>query len=121
MNEEKQIAIIHSAILAVLVAAFAVFGTMPQAVNCLFGGVLIGLNMIAIVWSMKRFLVKKSFAFAGLVIVTKYAVFIVAVALLYSRGWRADLGFVIGLTSALPSVAIAAFKFLKQNETDGSL
>ncbi len=121
LKEEKQIALTHLGILAVLTLPFAIFSSMQQALNCLLGGVLIGINVVVIVWSVKRFFVKKSVAFASFVIVIKYAVFITTLAVLYARGWRADFGFVIGLTSALPTVALAAYRYLNQNEIDGSL
>ena len=121
MSELKQICLTHVTVVALITLPLALLSSPQQAVNALLGGALIGLNITVIVWSMKRIMLKKSIALAGFVIVIKYAAFIAILMALYSSGWRAGFGFVMGLSSALPTVAWAAYRFLRQGELNGTL
>ncbi len=120
MPDIKQVALLHFAVVALLALALFGLSSTQQSLNCLLGGLLIGANIILIVWAMKRLFVKKSIALAAFVIVIKYAAFIAVLVVLYTFGWRANFGFVVGLTSALPTVALVAYRYLKQSERDGS-
>jgi F0F1-type ATP synthase assembly protein I len=120
MPELKQITLIHTIVVLILALPLCIISPMQQGVNCLLGGALIGLNITTIVWSMKQIFVKKSIAMAGFVIVIKYAAFIAILMALYASGWRANFGFILGLSAALPTVAWSAYKYLKQGEMNGS-
>jgi hypothetical protein len=120
MPEIKQISATHFVVFLVLTAVMGLFGSPQQTLNCFLGCTLIGTNLILIMWAMKRVFIKKSVALAAFVIVIKYAAFIGILAALYLKGWRADAGFVVGLTSALPTVAWTAYSYLKRSENNGS-
>lgn len=118
--EAAHIAAIHAVVVVVLALLVFIFSSTQQSLNSLLGGALIGGNIVLIVWTMKRLLDKKSVALAAFVIVIKYAAFIAVLVALYAYGWRANFGFVVGLTAALPTVAWVAYRYLKQSENDGS-
>jgi len=121
MIEMKQVALIHAAVVTLIVLPLAAFSSMQQARDGLLAGVLVGLNLAAILWTMKRILLKKSIARAGSVIVIKYAVFIAILVALHASGWRLGIGFVLGLSSALPTMVWSAYRHLKQSELNGSI
>lgn len=105
----------------VLSLLFWLFGAPQQAMSCLFGGTLMTVNLIVLVWALRRIFQKKSVAFAALVIVIKYTVWLGLFILLYSSGWQVDAGFVVGLAALFPTLGYLAYQFYKKSELHGSL
>jgi len=96
------------------------FGAKEQAVQALFGGGLVGLNLAALIWAFHKIFQKKSVAFAVAVIVFKYAALVLILFRLYHLGWKVDLGFLAGLSALFPALGTVAYRYLKQSEGNGS-
>lgn len=109
----RQTALVHVFATAVLAGACLSFGTRSQAINCLFGGILIGLNLAIIAWTFGKIIQKKSVGLAVTVIVMKYAVLIGLFILLYLMEWQIDFGFVLGLSTMLPTLGFLAYRHLQ--------
>ena len=128
MPELKQISLIHVTVVALITLPFLALRSSPQQVPSrvqvsLLGGALIGTVNITYRYRLVDEADNadiKSIALAGFVIVIKYAAFIAILMALYTYGWRPNFGFVMGLSSVLPTVAWAAYRFLKQGELNGT-
>jgi hypothetical protein len=98
--------------------AFLLIGTPQQAMNSLFAGLLSGINLAVIVWTLQKIFQKKSVAQAIWVIVFKYATLLGLFVFLYKLGWRLDFAFAIGLSAMFPTLGYLAYKYQTKNETN---
>src|SRR5690606_27943129 len=80
------------------------------AVSVAWGALLMGLNLLALIWAWDRIFIKKSIALATGVIVLKYAFLGVLVYLTVVQQWADVLGFIIGLSTVLPTVLALSLK-----------
>ncbi|MEQ1664252.1 MAG: hypothetical protein ABL927_02630 [Bdellovibrionales bacterium] len=101
---------------AVVFILFYSFGTLHQALNALFAGLLVGANLAVIIWAFQKIFNKKSVALAIAVIVFKYSVLILLFFALYKIEWQIDLGFLTGLMVLYPSIAYMVYGYLRKNE-----
>ena len=116
-----KVSLINWAYTAILTAGCLLFATPHYALSCFFAGSLVGLNLVAGIWSLEKLFQKKSVALAASVIVIKYAALLIAFITLYLVGWKIDFGFVIGLSALFPTLGFLTYKHLLKSETDGSL
>jgi len=99
---------------------FYVFGTLHQAGNALFAGILVGVNLVVIIWAFQKIFNKKSIALAVSVIVFKYSILILLFAMLYKSGWQIDLGFLAGLMVLYPTLGFVIYGYFKKKEANDS-
>jgi len=116
----RQIISFHIAAV-ITVAAGCLFFAAHQAIGCLFAGLLIGTNLAIVAWVLKKIFQKKSIALVVGVIVIKYAVLLGLFYLLYAFGWKANFGFVLGLSTLFLTLGYIAYKHNRYSEINGSL
>lgn len=78
-------------------------------------------NLAGIIWTFRKIFQKKSIALAAAVIVFKYAALIGLFVFLNSLGWRADTGFLLGISVLLPTLGFLAIQHINLGEENGSL
>lgn len=116
----RQLSVAHILAIVATTTLFALFGTTQQWINCLSGGLFVGLNVAVIAWVLHKIFIKKSIALAASVIVIKYAGLIGLFILLYRLGWQIDAGFVIGLATMFPTLGLLAYLHVKRSGANGS-
>lgn len=85
-----------------------VFGELQWNLPILVGAALMLVNIVLLTWAWRRIFIKKSIALAVSVIVIKYAIIGLLVFKLAQKETFEMAGFLIGLTSVLPSMLLAA-------------
>lgn len=100
---------IISLVFSILIALGLYFKFGPEmAFSCLFGGVIILLNLLGL-WIVWKFIFsKKSIALAVLVIIFKYVILGLILWNLNQIQWMRPLGFILGLSSLMFGVVCAA-------------
>ena len=117
------IAIFHVTAVSALAAPFFLSNAARHGWNCIFAGLLVGANLLFLVWVLKGFLRKKSVALMTSTIVFKYAALIGLLFLLEQFGWRIDIGFLVGLAALFPTLGFIVYRYwhgLKE-QTHGSV
>jgi len=88
---------------------------MYDAASCLAGELIVGFNLLTLIWTWQRIFNRKGLALAVGVIVFKYAIFVTSAYFLITYQWVSVFGFLIGC-SVLPIVLmVLAFEYNRQN------
>lgn len=112
------ILLFHTIVVAAISAPFFMRDAARNGWNCVFAGMLVGLNLLLIYWMLKRLFQKKSIALITSAIVFKYAALLGLLFLLERFGWRMNLGFAVGVAALFPTLGFVAYKYwfnLKDN------
>jgi len=80
------------------------------------GALFAGTNLAIVIWSAQQLLLKKPIALIVMVSVIKYSLLIgLAIVAIVAR-WKMDLGFILGISTLLPSVCIISFILNKNGQ-----
>ncbi len=109
----------HSMVSLVFFLAALVFYSMHHALGALAGAILMGANLVLLVWTWGQIIQKKSVALAVGVIVFKYAILILLIIQLVGKELVHPISFFFGLLSLLPTLGWLAFREHERLKTYG--
>ncbi len=107
----KAIVLFHTIAVALIALPFFWCDAARYGWNCVFAGLLVGVNLLLLIWVLKGFLQKKSVALMTSTIVFKYAVLIGLLFLLEQFGWRVNIGFLVGLAALFPTLGFIVYRY----------
>ncbi|MCB9027161.1 MAG: hypothetical protein H6625_12635 [Bdellovibrionaceae bacterium] len=100
--------------LVLLVGVYS-FWDLNDALSCMAGEILVGFNLLALIWAWQRIFERKGLALAVGVIVFKYAILITSIYFLIAYQKVSAFGFLMGCGVLIFVMAMIAFDYKKQN------
>ncbi|MCB0356315.1 MAG: hypothetical protein KDD40_04870 [Bdellovibrionales bacterium] len=91
---------------------FALWGA-HDALSCLAGEIVVGFNLLALIWAWQRIFSGKGLALAGGVIVFKYAILIASIYWLITQEKVSAFGFLIGCGVLILVMGAVAYDYKK--------
>jgi hypothetical protein len=99
-----------SASVVLLAGTYLVWG-FDDALSCLAGEIVIGFNLLAMIWAWQRIYSGKGLALAVSVIVFKYAILAFSIYWLIVHKMVSPLGFLVGIGVLLVVVSLLSYKY----------
>src|SRR6056297_1407563 len=106
----RRVFMFHLIFTAILLVPVYFFLGYERAQGALVGAILMGANIIALIWAWRRIIDKKSLVLAGSVIVFKYAILALVLYFSIALKWVDLVGFVIGMATVFPSIITWGYK-----------
>lgn len=101
-------------------ALLLVMGLQSEIMSLLVASVLVGLNLVLLVWGWRRIFLKKSIALAVSAIVFKYAILGVLIYLILTRMQINPLAFIVGLSTMIPTTLAYAYSARRRERLETS-
>lgn len=100
---------IHALILLPYLAGMMFLGATHHIVQFAIGALLAGANLLVVLWSAQQLLLKKPIALLVTVSVIKYGLLITLAIYAIAARWTMSVGFLIGISTLLPSLVVLAY------------
>lgn len=92
-----------------------------DALSCVIGEVLVGFNLLVLIWAWRRIFERKGLALAAGVIVLKYAILISSMHWLIGQKIVSAFGFLIGCGVLLIVLMLLSYDYSKQNKIESQI
>ena len=107
---------IQAAVMAIYLLILLTLGANQLIFQFILGAVIAGANLAVILWSAQQLLLKKPIALVVMVSVIKYSLLIGLIIVAIMARWKMDLGFILGLSTLLPSVCVISYYINKNGQ-----